>query len=559
MKNPLTVSCLCVTALLGACGDDQGVASVDEGSTTASTGGPGDEVGDEASDASSTGAAESTGDEPTTGEPVGFTPIPARGDVRIVRVEANPGVAVPIGLLGQEVGGKDRNAHLPRERDTMVRVYVDVPDGWVPRELEARLVLSGGGVDATHTQRVTITEDSDDAVLDSGFYFGIPAEQMQPGLRYQVSLWETAPGQEDLPEPAEAAVAPLTGTAIVGVESERAVMRIVVVPIDYSFGACAKVVDGESHRKALEDAMFQENPLQELELEFHAPYKVTYDMTSMSGLSQLVDEMSQLRTEDAADPSVYYFGLFDNCSQCIAIGGLQKGCTVGLAADITGPDVDDARFRASAGQLNAGFTDTFVHEVGHTQGRQHIDCAGAGVPAQGTDPSYPHEDGRIGVWGFGVRDFKLRHPTVNSDYMSYCDRAWVSDWQWNATFKRITTLSAWDMADAAPPASGGVLIGAVDPDGEQRWWTGPGALSPGRELSATHKVVFEFADGEVEAVAQVSVRSHYATRNIVAPLPVGFDGRELLGVRLRDDAGEHPVAAASIRRLHGPMDLKAAQ
>ena len=104
----------------------------------------------------------------------------------------------------------------------------------------------------------------------------------------------------------------------------------------------------------------------------------------------------------------------------------------------------------------------------------------------------------------------------------------------------------------------GVLIGAVDPDGEQMWWTGPGGLSSSRELSATHTVVFQFTDGEVEAPAQVSVREHYATRNIVAVLPAGFDERELVGVKLRDEDGVHPIAAASIRRLHHPDQLKSA-
>ena len=232
---------------------------------------------------------------------------------------------------------------------------------------------------------------------------------------------------------------------------------------------------------------------------------------------------------------------------------------MGLAADITGPDESDARFRAAAGQLNDGGADTFVHEIGHTQGRRHIECAGAGVQAAGTDPSYPYEDGRIGVWGFGIRDFGLRHPTVYSDYMSYCGRTWASDWQWNATYTRIKKLTAWGSGAGAPAGSDGVLIGAIDPDGQQIWWTGPGDLSSEREPSSTHRVVFEFADGEVEATTQVSVREHYATRNIVARLPKGFDSRTLIGVRWADEHAEHAVAPASIRRLHGPDRLKTAQ
>jgi hypothetical protein len=542
MRNPIATSSVLLTVMFCACGgEDAG----NDGSTTS------------VDEATSTG----TGEEPTTGEPP-FVAIPARGDIKITRVEANSGVAVPIGLNGAEVLGPERNAFIPRERDTLIRVFVDVPEeSWTARELEARLVLTADGVETTLTEKVLIEADSRDSGLPTTFNFGVDKAVMVPGLLYSVSLWETQPGQEALPEPAQPAQMPLSGTAFVGVETGRAEMRVVLVPIDYSFGGCSKVVDGEEHREAFEDALFQQNGIQGLEFTIHEPYKVTYDMTSFNGLSKLVSEMSQLRTIDAVDPNIYYYGLFDNCGTCIGDGGLNGGCTVGLAADITGGSQTDARYRAAVGQLNGGAAETFVHEVGHTQGRRHIECSGAGVQAQGTDPSYPYEGGRIGVWGFGVRDFKLYHPTVNSDYMSYCGQVWVSDWQWNATYKRIKTLTGWGtsaVAPMAPTKEEGVLIGAVDPSGQQIWWTGPGGLSEERTLSATHTVVFEFADGEVEAPAQVSVREHYPTRNIVARLPAGFDERDLLGVRLRDEDGEHEsVSNAAIRRLHGPDKLKA--
>jgi len=555
MRNTISTACVLLTVSFCACSDEG--AGAEEGGNTATNG-------------NTTGEEEPTtgggGEEPTTGEPEPepFVAFPARGGIKIARVEANSGVAVPIGKDGGEVGGADRNAFIPRERDTLIRVYVDIPDDWVEREIEARLVLTVDGTEETLTQKLLIAEDSRDSGLESGFYFGVKKEMMLPGLRYSVSLWEAQAGQEDLPEPAEPAQSPLSGTAFVGVESAMAEMRVMLVPIDYSFGSCSALVDGETHRKEFEDALFQQNAIQELEFEIHAPYKVTFDMSSFSGLSKLVSEMSQLRTSEGADPNVYYYGLFDNCGGCIGDGGIGGGCTVGLAADITGGTMSDARYRAAVGQLNSGAADTFVHEIGHTQGRRHIACAGAGVQAQGTDGSYPYDDGRIGVWGFGVRDFQLRHPTVNSDYMSYCGQTWVSDWQWNATYKRILALSGWSSASVAPSQpekslDDGVLIGAIDPSGQQIWWTGPGGLSDDRTLSATHTVVFEFADGEVEAPAQVSVREHYPTRNIVARLPAGFDERDLLGVRLRDEDGEHEsVSAVAIRRLHASDRLKPA-
>ncbi len=544
MRNLLSTSCLVFTAMLAGCSDDKVAGEGEDG-----------EEGGSSSSSGSSGEVE-TGEEPTTtGEP--FMAVPARGGIKIPLVEANPGVAVPIGIDGAPVGGDLRKAYIPNNRDTLIRVFVDIPDDWTPRPIEARLKLTGGGVDITKTQELVIEQDSFAGELKSTFYFGVEAEYMVPGLKYQVELWEAAPGQESLPEPAEPAVALRAGPTFVGVESDLAELRVVLVPIDYNFGGCSKVVDGEAHRKSFENALYQQNGISSLEFEIHAPVKIDFDMKTFNGLSALVTTMSQLRTAEAADPNVYYYGLFDNCGACIGLNG-QQGCTVGLAADITGDEPSDGRFRAAVGQLNGGAAETFVHEIGHTQGRRHVECAGAGVDAQGTDPSYPYDDGRIGVWGFGVRDFKLHHPTASSDYMSYCGQTWVSDWQWTATYKRIIELSSWANTGAPAGEGEGVLIGSVDPDGHQMWWTGPGDLSRGREPSATHTVVFEFADGEVEAQAQVSVREHYATRNIVARLPAGFDGRELLGVRLRDEQGEHPIEARQIRRLHRPERLKSA-
>jgi hypothetical protein len=125
-------------------------------------------------------------------------------------------------------------------------------------------------------------------------------------------------------------------------------------------------------------------------LQVHAPFEVRYDLTEFNGLSTLVGEMSQLRAAEGADPNVYYYGLFDNCGECIgAGGGILSGCTVGLAFDITGSDMNDAFARAAAGQLNSSADDTFVHEIGHVQGRRHIECDGGRHAGGGHRPELP--------------------------------------------------------------------------------------------------------------------------------------------------------------------------
>ena len=527
----LSLSLLCVVS---ACGPKDG----DEGS-----GGT-----DGATAGTDTDGATDTG---TTG--VAFEPYEARG-VKIVRVEANSGVAVPIGLEGAGVGGSGRNAYLPARRDTLVRVFLDVDDGWTPRALEGRLTLTlADGSEKVISSVFRIEGDSIAGQLTSGPYFGIPAADMEPGLRYSVSLWETEWGHEEAPASDPPPRLPADGTtALVGVEDSYQNMRVMLVPVDYSYGSCERVVDGEALRRPFEDALFQQNPLESIELVIHEPFKVSYDMGSFSGLNSLVNDMSKLRAAEGADPNVYYYGIFDNCGKCIGSGdGVGGGCTVGLAANITGANKSDAWARAAAGQLNGGAASTFVHEIGHVQGRRHVYCAGAGVQAAGTDPSYPYDDGRINVWGFGVRDFGLRHPTANSDYMSYCGTTWCSDWQWNATYSRIKTLSSWELEGGSAPAGAGLLIGAIDPDGGEAWWTVPGALEADASASrsATHRVRFDFGDRVVDELAQVSVRPHYPTLNVVVPLPPDFDAAAPT-IRLADPDGEREIVVPAAARLH---------
>src|SRR5690606_655329 len=73
-------------------------------------------------------------------------------------------------------------------------------------------------------------------------------------------------------------------------------------------------------------------------------------------------------------------------------------------------------------------SETFVHEVGHTQGRYHVRCSGGEA---GVDSDYPHIGGITGIWGFGIYDLRLRSPAGSRDYMTYCANEWVSDYGYN--------------------------------------------------------------------------------------------------------------------------------
>jgi hypothetical protein len=167
-----------------------------------------------------------------------------------------------------------------------------------------------------------------------------------------------------------------------------------------------------------------------------------------------------------------------------------------------------------------------VHEIGHNHGRAHVFCAGG--DAAGTDPSYPHEDGIIGVWGFGIRLFQLHSPTATRDIMTYCSPNWVSDWGWSKAFNRIRTLTSWDYegggaGEAEPP--GEVMIGLLFEDGTERWWRTPGAREA-EHFSSGELIQFDYGDAVIASPTNVQILDDGTTMiTTMVPRPsASFEG-----------------------------------
>ncbi len=535
---------------MGCAADGEAMdASGTEGSTGPSSTGTSD-------GADSTGA-DSTGTEPAA-------PL-ARG-VRISLVEANAGVAIPIGRDGEWVDGDGRNGPILQNRETAVRIRVDVDEAvWTVRDIEAqlRLHLPDGTVE-TISAVETISGDSADDTLESNFMLTVPAELMVNLLQFEVELFEAgATGWEGIPEPDPAAPRlPSTGTAFVGVEDSVQNMRIVLVPVQYESPECTATFDTSEETIAeYSDAMFQHNPLDTIEFEIHEPYLVDdLDLSDANDFFQLLERMQQLRAQEKADPNVYYYGIFDNCAQCVGFMGLG-GCVLGVAAGLPDAQMGSAAERVAIGAsqlddpggggiLEIGAT-TFVHEIGHTQGRQHVACPG--VNAGGPDLTYPYEDGLIGVWGYGVLDEQLRSAADHTDYMSYCNPTWVSDWQWRATYARIAELSSWDAAGMAGLDQHGVLVGSVDTrTGRTRWWTDRGYVT---RPTDDHLMRLTGADGQVieQLPVQVSAWSEGPWMTVRAPLTAAFD--EATTLELVAPTARYSSPRSEVAEYHRPTSL----
>ena len=473
--------------VLPACADDS--AADGDGTSEASGGGTGD--GSESADGTDDGS--------------NFEPIPARG-ITITEVEANSGTRVSIGLNGAWVDGNGRSAYLPRDRDTLIRVLFELDEGWVPRPIEARLHLEyPDGTLETQTQILDIETNANPNFIDRGFYFGLTAENgaTVPGMKYQVELWEVAPGGENLAEHIN--VTPTAGRDLIGFENAELEMNIVFVPINYN-GTLPGLTE-EDQKFVVEQGLLQHNPLQRVNVEWHEP--IAYNQT-ISDLGQLLPVMSQLRQNEGRGATNWYYAAL------VKTGGGGVNNVAGIAYVVGAQPAAD-RVSANVWWRTESSSDTIVHEVGHNQGFSHVFCAGGG--STGNDPNYPDPAGYIRERGFGIRDFQVRPPT-QFDYMTYCGPSWVSDWTWNRAYTRIQTLTSYDNGGATPPSTIPVLKGLLYEDGRTEWWTGDGSFDP-EESSGNYVVQFDIDGQTLTQPAKQSLLSDDRTRWIEVPLPDG--------------------------------------
>jgi hypothetical protein len=495
---------------LAACGGDSAEPAADDG-TTSGTDDDADDDDDDDDDESttadptdadtSTAAAESTGAE--------LVDVPAQG-IAVDFVEINQGVSVKIGADGAGVGPTERTAPVVARRNALVRAFYTLEPGFEPRAIEGRLVLEhADGTLETMSDEKTIEDAASPADLDGTFYWGLLVDTMQPGLSFRVELYEAEPGpsaEGTLPQ------LPEDGSfAAVGVENSDMNMRVVIVPVEYDDGAaCQTSPDlSASTLQLYEDLMFMMNPLDRIEIEVRDPIQFNEPLESFQQINFI---LSDLRFDDGADPDVYYYGVVDACANNVDGFG-------GMAYDIpSDPTSMEAAYqRAASGlSLSPDFSaETFVHEIGHLQGRRHVTCNGEEL---GPDPSYPIIGGAIGEWGFGILDFTLRHPTVYKDYMTYCHPVWVSTFGWNKVFDVIEALTSWGL-QAPPPTPSRVLSGTILPSGRELWHVVPGVAPQDREPDAT----LELSVGGTRVVVpaftgEVPDAPDHVT--FVAPMPV---------------------------------------
>jgi hypothetical protein len=385
-----------------------------------------------------------TGDDGCTGEALG---------VSIAEIAAYQSIKISIAEGMQAIGSDQRVADVVQGRETMVRVFVDVAQGFTPRELSARLTLINTAGEQTYFAKQTISGSSSDENTGSTFQLFLPADEIQDGTRYAVEVVEcTTSGTGTVMAPRF----PATGDAPLEARP-TGVLRITFVPVQIN-GLTPDT--SEAALAVYRDYLAAMYPASEVEL----TVADTIQSGSPVNWGNTLEQVRSKREQDGPESDVYYYGLLKPAATMREFCG--GGCTAGIGY------VGDERFSGTRAAIGLAFADEssaeiMAHEVGHNHGRNHAPCAPGGF-IDGVDGQFPHDGAALGVWGYDRRSRELYPPDESTDIMGYCDQQWVSDYTYRGFIDRIAALNGQPLRVVAPERIDAWQVMLVDGEGP-RW------------------------------------------------------------------------------------------
>ena len=153
-------------------------------------------------------------------------------------------------------------------------------------------------------------------------------------------------------------------------------------------------------------------PIADLDVNAHEPV-----LTSTNSSAGLLAETRVVRTMEGG--SGHYMGL--------------------MAGTVTGPG--GLAYQPGRSAFAVPHERAVSHELGHNLSLGHTPCG----PLSAIDPTYPHEGGVIGAWGYDFREASLVPPST-LDLMGCGPPNWTSDYHFNNALR-------FRLRDQRPPAS----------------------------------------------------------------------------------------------------------
>ncbi len=333
----------------------------------------------------------------------------------------------------QAVSGASRapKVEVVAGRDSLVRVFVDPEEG---RPSAARLTLGNRtGESWIFEEWATLPLRSEKASLGSTFNFHLEGKYITSQTELSVELFELVNCENHVPAP-EAARFPQQGALSLAAR-EVGPLQLVIVPIRFWGDDSGRMPDvSAEHLSELRAHLGAIFPVPSVELRLHEVVD-----THLGTLEEILGQVMQLRASENPAAQVGYFGLVNPSETMVEYCG--GSCVAGVSA------VGSASGHSSSG-VAVGFreatAETFVHELGHMHRLEHAPC---GEPS-GADRDYPHADARLGAWGYDHRTRQLIDPAGEArDFMSYCDPAWISDFNTQNLIERIALSNSLPRAD----------------------------------------------------------------------------------------------------------------
>jgi Peptidase M66 len=407
-----------------------------------------------------------SGGDPTNPEKA---PSPIVANLAVTDVAMFQAVKVTVVKGGALVSSAKRNAPVVAKRPGLLRVYVKPGSGWTAREVTAEVRLVAGEKKFPILRETkSISRASTDEDPKSTFNIEVPADNLPPGVTFQVAL-TASDGDKINDGEASDGRFPADGS-FEDLDAELSgKLKVVVVPVRYDTDGSGRTPDiSKAQVERYKQTLMRWYPASEVEVTTHAPYPWTTTIAGNgTGFSNVLRAMHQLRQKDKVEDDVYYYGLLAPTTSMNSF--CQGGCVAGLS---TVADEDTPVLRASVGLGFVGqdAANTMAHEVGHAHGREHAPCGGA----SGVDPGYPYPQAQIGVWGYDIFEKTLISPTKGRDIMGYCPNEWVSDYTYKALFERIATVSTEKkiLTVGGSASTRQYRIASVDAAGQLSWDAG---------------------------------------------------------------------------------------
>jgi hypothetical protein len=349
-------------------------------------------------------------------------------DLSISEVAAYQTVKVSLARDGQAL--QNPQPAVVAGRPTLFRVFVTPGDGWVQRELSARLFLQDGEAVLTQYSESTlsIAAASTDDDRATTFEFLVPPERVTGQTQFAVEVVECGTGSGAAQSPRF----PATGGAQLGAVDTGG-LKLHLVPLRAN-GLLPDLSDDALNLYRI--AFLDTYPIASIEITVGDPV----DIADPEDWSNNLDQVRALRQQQQPPADVYYYGLLKPTDTFGEFCG--NGCIAGIGYI---PQTQVGNFAAQQrAAMGLAYADdiaafTMLHEVGHNHGRSHAPCAPGGGIA-GVDPNFPQQNGSIGTYGYNALGDQLLPPDF-TDLMGYCNNQWLSAYTYGGILDTVLAVN----------------------------------------------------------------------------------------------------------------------